>query len=213
MHRHQLGRLDQGQFREPAEVRLEAPDALLRVEHRVTVPVGTLQFDGEAVRDHPVPRRPGADTGAGAQDHAGEVGADDVVRQIVPPGTLVESAVTLQEPEGRQRFEYRGPYGVVIHRTGHHGDQYLAEIGFGGRHVLDAQRFPGVLVSRRHSFEDADIGLMDNSTPIAFRNFDSGEVDGRRLFTEYGADYIPHRNLSFLTPSRTVPSRVALLAD
>ena len=37
---HQLVGLDDGQLGQAAEVGLEAPDALLRVEHGVVVPVG-----------------------------------------------------------------------------------------------------------------------------------------------------------------------------
>ncbi|MGG8409615.1 alcohol dehydrogenase catalytic domain-containing protein, partial [Streptomyces sp. 12297] len=46
----QLVGLDERDLRQAAEVGLEAPDALLGVEHRVVVAVRGLQLDGEAVR-------------------------------------------------------------------------------------------------------------------------------------------------------------------
>jgi hypothetical protein len=47
----------------PPEVRLEAPDPLLRVEHRVAVALGPLELDVEAVRDDLVAGLPGVDAG------------------------------------------------------------------------------------------------------------------------------------------------------
>src|SRR5699024_991647 len=77
---HELVRLDDRQLGEAAEVRLEAPDALLRVHHRVVVAVRVLELDGEAVRDDLLPGLPLRDVAAGAQDDAGEGGAAAVVR-------------------------------------------------------------------------------------------------------------------------------------
>ena len=143
---HQLVGLDQGDLGQAAEVGLEAPDPLLGVEHRVVVPVGGLQLHGQAVRDDLVAGAPGVDTGAGAQHDAGEVGADDVVRQVVPLGQRGEPAVALQEPEGRHRLEDRGPHGVVVDGGGHHGHQRLTGAELGHRHVVDVQRLAGVLL-------------------------------------------------------------------
>ena len=83
---HQLVGLDQRDLGEAAEVGLEAPDPLLGVEHRVVVAVGGLQLDRQAVRDDLVAGLPGVDAGAGAQHDARQVGADDVVRQVVALG-------------------------------------------------------------------------------------------------------------------------------
>ena len=92
---HQLVGLDQGQLGEPAEVGLEAPDPLLRVEHRVVVAGGVLQLDRQAVRDHLVAGLPPGHAGADPQHHAGRVRADHVVRQVVALGQLGEPAVAL----------------------------------------------------------------------------------------------------------------------
>ncbi len=83
---HQLVGLDEGKLGKAAEVGLEAPDALLRVEHGVVVAVGALQFDRQAVGDDLVTGLPGVDSRAGAQHHAREVRADHVVGQVVPCG-------------------------------------------------------------------------------------------------------------------------------
>ena len=144
---HQLVGLDQRDLGQAAEVGLEAPDALLGVEHRVVVAVGGLQLDGQAVRDDLVAGLPGVDARAGAQHDAREVGADDVVRQVVPLGERREPAVALQEAEGRHRLEDRGPDGVVVHRAGHDGDQGLARAELGHRHVVEVERLAGVLVA------------------------------------------------------------------
>jgi hypothetical protein len=56
---------------------------VLRVEHRVVVAVRRLELDRQAVRDDLVARLPGVDAGPGAQDDAGKVGPDHVVRLVV----------------------------------------------------------------------------------------------------------------------------------
>ena len=83
----QLVGLDQRQLGEAAEVRLEAPDALLGVEHRVVVADRALQLDRQAVRDDLVAGLPGVDARPGAQHDAGQVRPDDVVGQVVPLGS------------------------------------------------------------------------------------------------------------------------------
>ena len=145
--RHQLVGLDQRDVGEAAEVGLEAPDPLLRVEHRVVVAVGALQLDREAVRDHLVAGLPGVHARAGLEHHAGQVGADHVVGQVVPLGQRRELAVALEEAERRHRLEDRGPDGVVVDRAGHHRDVRLAGAELRERHVLDVQRLAGVLVA------------------------------------------------------------------
>ena len=55
-----------------------------RVEHRVAVAVRVLQLHVQTVRDDAVARLPRVDAGTGAQHDAGQVGADHVVRQVVP---------------------------------------------------------------------------------------------------------------------------------
>ena len=82
----QLVGLDHGDVGQASEVRLEAPDPLLGVEHRVVVSVGALELDREAVGDHPVARLPLGDARAGLEHDAGQVGADDVVGEVVSLG-------------------------------------------------------------------------------------------------------------------------------
>ncbi len=103
--RHELVRLDQGELGQPPEVRLKAPDALLGVEHRVVVALGTLQLDRQAVGDHLVTGRPGVYRGAGSQHHTGQVGTDHVIWQVMSLAERGEPAVALQETERRERLE------------------------------------------------------------------------------------------------------------
>src|SRR3954452_8363344 len=116
---HELVGLDQRQLREPAEVRLEAPDALLRIEHRVVVPVGVLELDVQAVRHDLVARLPRVDPRPGPQHDAGQVGTDDVVGQVVPLGQRRGLAVAAQEAERVHRLEDPGSDGVVVYRATH----------------------------------------------------------------------------------------------
>jgi hypothetical protein len=67
---HQLVGLDQGQLGQAAEVGLEAPDPLLRVEHRVVVALVVLELDRQAVRDDRVAGLPLGDAGARRQHDA-----------------------------------------------------------------------------------------------------------------------------------------------
>lgn len=176
---HQLVGLDEGDLGETAEVGLEAPDALLGVEHRVVVAVRGLQLDGETVRDDLVAGLPGVDAGAGAQDHAREVGADDVVRQVVAPGEVGELAVALQEAEGRHRLEDRGPHGVVVDRGGHDGHQGLARPELRHRHVVQVDRLAGVLVAGAEPGEHLRLVLVHGDGTVGLGERKSGEVGGR----------------------------------
>ena len=121
----QLVGLHQGQVGEAPEVGLEAPDPLFGVEHRVVVAVGALQLHAEAVGDDLVAGLPQVHAGTGAQHHAGQVGADDVVGQVVPLRQRGQAAVALEEREGRDRLEDARPDGVVVDRAGHHRHQRL----------------------------------------------------------------------------------------
>ena len=90
---HQLIRLHQGQFGQAAEVRLEAPDSLLRIHHGVVVALRVLELDRQAVRDDPVADLPLGHAGADLEHDAGKVGSHDVIRQIVLLGQLGGLAV------------------------------------------------------------------------------------------------------------------------
>ncbi len=133
----------------------------------------------EAVGDDLVARPPGVDAGAGAQDHAGEVGADDVVRQVVAPGELGELAVALEEPEGRQRLEDRGPHRVVVDRGCHDGHEGLARTEFGQWHVVDVQGLAGVLVAGGETGEYLRLVLVHGDRAVRLGERKSGEIGGR----------------------------------
>jgi hypothetical protein len=70
---HELVGFDQRDLRQAAEVRLESPDPLLRVEQGVVVAGRVLKLDREAVRDHLHARLPLGHAGADAQHDAGQV--------------------------------------------------------------------------------------------------------------------------------------------
>lgn len=177
--RHELVGLDERDLGEAAEVGLEAPDALLGVEHRVVVAVGGLQLDGQAVRDDLVAGLPGVDSRAGAQDDAREVRADDVVRQVVALAEVAEPPVALQEAEGRHRLEDRRPDRVVVHGGRHHGDQGLARSEFRHRNVVQVDRLAGVLVAAAEPGEHLRLVLVHGDRAVGLGERKCGEVGGR----------------------------------
>ncbi len=198
--RHELVRLDQGELGQPPEVGLEAPDALLRVEHRVVVALGTLQLDRQAVGHHLVAGRPGVHPGAGAQDDSGEVGADYVVRQVVAFAERGDPAVALQEAERRERFEDRRPHGVVVDRGGHDRDQRLARAELGSGDLVDVQGTSGVLLLGGESGEDVDVRLADHRRPVALgyakvRELLPGGVTGKNRLSNFLHDRPPMRHV------------------
>ena len=199
--RHQLVGLDERDLGEAAEVGLEAPDPLLGVEHRVVVAVGRLQLDGQAVRDDLVAGPPGVDAGAGAQDDAREVGADDVVRQVVALGQLGELSVALQEAEGGQRLEDRGPHGVVVHRGGHDGHQGLARTEF----RAPARRRGGATCGGpcRGWSSPANISVSSLCTVIA--RYDSGSGRAAKSADVESGDWIASRiSFTVVPPAKSV---------
>jgi hypothetical protein len=167
---HELVGLDQGELAQAAEVGLVSPDPLLRVEHRVVVALRLLQLDRQAVRDHPVARLPETHPRPGPQYDAGQIGSQNVVRQVVPGREATGPGVPLEELEGRHRGEQRAPHGVVVDRAGHHGDQGLARPGLGGRHLPDVQRLARLPVGHRHPGEHLLLLLEEHGRPIASRH-------------------------------------------
>ena len=195
-HRHELVRLDQRQLGQAAEVRLEAPDALLGVHHRVGVPVRALQLDREAVRDDPVAGLPGVDAGPGAQHDAGEVRADHVVGQVVPLGQRGQPSVALEEAEGRQRLEDRGPDGVVVDGAGHHGDDRLAGAELGGRDLVEVQALARVLLPGGNALEHRRLVRVHRHPPVVIGDVERS--DGVVLLGEDGVEDLLHGRLRWL---------------
>ncbi len=173
---HQLVGLDQRHLGEAAEVRLEAPDPLLRVEHGVVVALGALQLHAQAVRDDLVPGLPGVHPGPGTEHHAGQVGAHLVVGQVVASAERRQPAVALEEAEGRHRLEDRGPDRVVVDRAGHHRHQRLARPELRHRHLVDVQRLARVLVGGRAALEHARLVLADADRPVRLRHRQGRDV-------------------------------------
>jgi len=152
--------------RQTAEVRLEDPDPLLRVEHRVVVGVGALELDGEAVGDGLLAGFPQPPPRAGPQDDAGQVRPDDVVGQIVALGIRGGAAVALEEPEGRHRLEDRSPHGVVVDRARHDGDEGLSRCEIRHGHVVDVQGPARVLVPAVQIGEQVDLVPVDGDCVV-----------------------------------------------
>ncbi len=172
---HQLVGLDQRQLGQAAVVRLEAPDALLRVHHRVVVAGRVLELDRQAVRDDLVTRLPLRDARADAQHDAGQVGADDVEGLVVLLRQRRVLAVALQEAERRDRLEDRRPHGVVVDGAGHHRDDRLARAELGRRDVLQVQALARVLVAGGEALEHVDlVGAHDHALVAV------GHAAGRR---------------------------------
>jgi hypothetical protein len=161
-HRHQLVGLDHRHVGQRAEVGLEAPDLLVGVEHRVLVALGRLEVDVVAVHGDAVAGVPPGHAGAGAQHHGRRVRADDVVVEVVALTELAEPAHPLEEAEGRQRLEDRGPDGVVVERRRHGGDQHLVGTERRERNLVDVQALARVLVLRGHPVEHVDLVLADD---------------------------------------------------
>ena len=173
---HQLIGLDQSQLGQAAEVGLVAPDALLRVEHGVVVPVRAFQLDGQAVGDDLVARLPGGHPGAGAQHHAREVGADHVIRQVVPRRDRRELPVAAQEGEGGDRREDGAPHGVVVDRAGHHRDQGLTEAELGDRHLFHVQGRARVAVAGVDAVEHVLLVAVQGDGPVGLRQRQRCEI-------------------------------------
>ncbi len=153
----QLVGLHQSDLGEATEVRLETPDALFGIHHRVVVAEGAFQLHAQAVGDDLVAGLPGVDARAGAQHDARRVRSDDVVGQIVALGQVVGLAVALQEAERRHRFEDRGPHGVVVDARGHDRDQRLTRAQLRKGHLVDVQGAARVLVPVGHALEHVDL--------------------------------------------------------
>jgi hypothetical protein len=189
---HQLVGLDQGQLGQAAEVGLVAPDALLRVKHRVIVAVGALQLDRQAVRDNLLARLPDVHAGAGAQHHPRQVRADDVVRQVVPGGELRKLPIAAQKGEGGHRREDGTPHGVVVDRAGHHGDEGFSPGELGDRHVVHVQGLAGIPVPDLEAVEHVLLVPVQGDGPEGLRHRLCREIRGLAPRVEDGVKNLFH---------------------
>jgi hypothetical protein len=188
----QLVGLHDGQLGKTAEVRLESPDALLGIHHRVVVPGRRLKFHAEAVRDHLVAGLPGVHARADAQDDAGSVGSDHVVRQVVSLGVRMRAAVALEEAERRDRLEDARPHRVVVDARRHDGDECLARCEVRHRDVVEMDGLPRILLARLDSLEHQLLVLVDGDGAIGLRDGQRGKVIGRGVGEDRGANLV-HR--------------------
>ena len=142
---HDLVGLDDRQVGQAAEVGLEAPDALVGGQHRVVAleGPGRRRSCSARPRGRPLPVAHGRPD---AQDHARR-GADDVevLRPAGAPHRL--AAQPVEEAEGGQRLEDRGPHRVEADRAGHDGEVHLVGRAARGGHLADVQRLAGSLSS------------------------------------------------------------------
>ena len=174
--RHQLVGPDHREVGQAAEVRLEAPDALVGGQHGVVVGAGVLVVDIVAVHGDPITRLPVAHGRARLQHHAGRVGTDHVVRQRVagPPGALLAEAV--EEEEGRQGLEDRRPDRVEVDRAGHDGHVGLVGGQLGGGHVVDVEGLAGVLVPGLDAGEHLGVLAAHERRPVGLGDGQGGDV-------------------------------------
>ena len=174
--RHQLVGSHHGQVGQPAEVRLEPPDALVGGLHGVVVGrrilvVDMIAVDGDVVAGLEVP-----DRRADLEHHPGGVGADDVMVEGMtgPQGALATE--TVEEAERRQGLEDRGPDRVEVDRTGHHGHVGLEGTELGGGHLVDVDRLAWILVGRGDAVEHVDLVAADIGRPVGLGDAQSGDV-------------------------------------
>ena len=197
---HQLVGLDQRQLGQPAEVGLVAPDALLRVEHGVVVPVGAFQLHRQAVGDDLLTRLPDRHPGAGAQHHPCQVRADHVIRQVVPRGERRQLPVTAQEGEGGHRREDGAPHGVVVDRARHDGDQGLTHAELGDRHLLHVQGLARVPVAGVDAVEHVLLVPVQGDCPVGLRQRQRREISRLAARIEDGVEDFLH---DYLLPGST----------
>ena len=174
---HQLIGLDDGEIGQATEVGLEAPDPLVRAEHRIIVGGRVLIVDVVAVHGHPVPGFPVSDCRAGAEHDTGSVGTNDLIRKCMAAAPLALLAETIEEAERRQRFEDAGPHRVEVDRARHHCDDGFVRRNCGKRHFADVQALARVLVGRRDAFEHRRVFAADEHCPIRL-----GQRQARNLF-------------------------------
>ena len=135
---------------------------------------------------------PPGDAGTGAQHHARQVGADDVVRQVVALGERRQPAVALQEAERGDRLEDRRPDGVVVDGARHHRHQRLARAELRHRHVVDVQGLARVLLLARHALEHVDLVLADDGGAVRLGDRQGGEVVAAGVAGEDGVEDLLH---------------------
>jgi len=137
-------------------------------------------------------RLPVVDTGTGAQHDAGQIGADDVIRQIVALGVLREAPVALEKLEGRHRLEDRGPDRVVVDRAGHDRHKGFAGGELGDRNVVEVEALAGILVLARHALEHVHVLLVDRDGLVRVGQFDGGEFFATGICGLNGIENVLH---------------------
>ena len=162
---HELVGLDHGEVGEAPEVGLEPPDPLVGGQHRVVVGRRVLVVDVVAVDGHPVAGLPVPHRRARPQHDARGVAADDVVRQVVALAPHALPAEAVEEQEGGQGLEDRGPDGVEVDGAGHDGHDRLVGRQLRDRDLVDVDALLRVLLLREHPREQLDVLLVDGCRP------------------------------------------------
>jgi hypothetical protein len=119
---------------------------------------------------------PGVHARAGLQHDAGQVAADHVVGQVVPLGDRRQAAVALEEAEGRDRLEDRGPDGVVVDRAGHDRDQRLTGRELRDRDLVDVQGLARVLLLGGQTLEHRLLVLAHHDAAVGLRQREVAEL-------------------------------------
>ena len=161
---------------ECAEVGLEAPDQLVRCQHRVVVRTRILIVDVVAVHGDAVAGLPVPHGRTHPQDDGGRIGADDVMGQRMALAPLVLSTHPVEEPERRKRLEDRRPHRVEVDARRHHRDVHLVGCELGCGDLVDVERLARILVPRFDAFEHRGLVAFDERGPIALGNREIGEL-------------------------------------
>ena len=188
---HQLVGFDHRDIGQAAEVRLEAPDALVGGQHGVVMGRGVLIVDVVAVDRDLVADLPVAHGRTGAQHHTRGIRADDVVVERVAPAPDALPAQAVQEAEGGKRLEDRGPHRVEVDGGGHDGHVGLVGGQFGQGHLLDVERGPGVLLRGLHPGEHLGLRAPHHGRPVGVGQGQAGQLVGG-CACEGGAQDVAH---------------------
>ena len=179
---HELVGLDDREVGQPAEVRLEAPDALVGGQHRVVVGRRVLVVDVVAVDRDPVARLPVAHRRPDLQHDARGVGADDVVRQGVAgaPDALLAEAVEEPNVGSGSKIDVHTVLKLIeLAMTATYASSGASS---GVAHLADVERLAGVLVLRLDPLEHVLLVALDEGGSVGLGDGEGGVVArGARL--------------------------------
>ena len=175
---HQLVGLDDGEVGEAAEVRLEAPDALVGGQHRVVVGRRVLVVDVVAVDGDPVARLPVAHRRPDPQHDAGGVGADHVVGRAWRAPHSLSLPRRSRKPNVGSGSKMRRPHRVEVDASWpspRRRPRRAPARAWAPRRRAGSSR---VLVGRGQPLEHADVLPADEGGPVGLGDREGGQLVG-----------------------------------